>query len=51
MIYQYWFTDMKTKREPGNWWRRELLGVYAPELEREPEGRVMTERPIAHQPQ
>ena len=26
VIYQYWFTDMKTKREQGTWWRRELLG-------------------------
>ncbi len=26
VMYRYWFTDMKTKREQGLWWRRELLG-------------------------
>ncbi|HTV57835.1 MAG TPA: lipase maturation factor family protein [Verrucomicrobiae bacterium] len=41
VIYQYWFTDWKTKRETGMWWRRKLLGVYAPELEREPDGKIV----------
>jgi len=40
VIYQYWFTSMKTKRETGLWWRRELLGPYAPTLEREPDGSI-----------
>lgn len=40
-IYQYWFTDMKTKREQGTWWRRDLLGEYAPPLEREPDGKIL----------
>ncbi len=40
VIYQYWFTDLKTKREQGLWWRRELLGEYAPSLEREPDGKI-----------
>jgi lipase maturation factor 1 len=40
VIYQYWFTDMKTKRETGLWWRRELLGPYAPTLEREQDGSI-----------
>jgi hypothetical protein len=40
VIYQYWFTDLKTKRETGAWWRRELLGEYAPSLEREPDGKI-----------
>ncbi len=39
VFWQYWFTDMKTKREQGLWWRRELLGLYAPTLEREPDGK------------
>jgi len=39
-IYQYWFTDLKTKRATGAWWRREMLGEYAPWLEREPDGRI-----------
>ena len=41
VIYQYWFTDMKTKRETGMWWRRQLLGNYAPALESEPGGRIV----------
>ena len=48
VIYQYWFTDMKTKRETGNWWRREQLGEYAPALERQPDGKiVLIETPTA----
>jgi hypothetical protein len=40
VIYQYWFTDMKTKRATGRWWRRQLLGQYAPALTREPDGSI-----------
>ena len=40
VIYQYWFTDIKTKRVTGNWWRRELLGDYAPGLERQSDGKI-----------
>jgi len=51
VIYQYWFTDMKTKRETGNWWRRELLGDYAPRLEREPDGKTaIIDSPLAEPP-
>ncbi len=51
VIYQYWFTDMKTKRETGMWWRRTLLGDYAPRLEREPDGKiVMLEAPTVQTP-
>jgi hypothetical protein len=32
VIWQYWFTTMDEKRQTGNWWRREYLGLYAPEL-------------------
>jgi hypothetical protein len=39
--YQYWFTDMRTKRETGNWWRREDLGQYAPALERAADGKIV----------
>jgi len=41
VIYQYWFTDMKTKRATGEWWQRELLGEYAPPLERAPGGQIL----------
>jgi lipase maturation factor 1 len=39
--YQYWFTDLRTKRETGNWWRREDLGPYSPALEREADGKIV----------
>jgi lipase maturation factor 1 len=41
VVYQYWFTDWNTKHEKGLWWRREFLGDYAPELEREPDGKIV----------
>ena len=41
VLWQYWFTDRATKRKDGTWWRRQLLGVYAPALERTPEGKVV----------
>jgi hypothetical protein len=41
VIYQYWFTDMRTKRETGNWWKREELRQYAPALEREANGKIV----------
>jgi lipase maturation factor len=40
LIWQYWFTDRATKRKTGAWWRREELGIYAPGLERTPDGRI-----------
>jgi hypothetical protein len=40
VIWRYWFTDIPTKRKTGAWWRRELQGLYAPVLERLPDGRV-----------
>ena len=40
VLWQYWFTSMSEKRQTGNWWRRELLGLYAPVLERQPSGKV-----------
>jgi hypothetical protein len=38
VLWQYWFTSMEEKRRTGNWWRRKLLGLYAPELTLEPNG-------------
>jgi uncharacterized protein YjeT (DUF2065 family) len=40
VIWQYWFTDLATKRREGAWWRRELLGPYAPALQRLPDGSI-----------
>ena len=38
VLWQYWFTDWQEKKQ-GLWWRRKFLGLYAPQLEREPGGR------------
>jgi lipase maturation factor 1 len=32
VLWQYWFTSMAEKRATGMWWRRQLLGLYAPTL-------------------
>jgi lipase maturation factor 1 len=39
VLWQYWFTSMEEKRRTGNWWKREFLGLYAPELTRQPGGK------------
>ena len=39
VLWQYWFTDREAKGATGMWWRREYLGLYAPALERLPDGR------------
>ncbi len=41
VIWQYWFTTPAEKRAQGLWWRRQLLGLYAPTLEREADGRIV----------
>ena len=32
VLWQYWFSTMQEKRTEGIWWRRQLLGTYAPTL-------------------
>ena len=39
VLWQYWFTSMSEKRATGNWWRRDLLGLYAPVLIRTSENK------------
>ena len=39
VLWQYWFTTLDEKHDSGNWWRRSLLGLYAPVLTRQPGGR------------
>jgi hypothetical protein len=39
VLWQYWFTSMDERRRTGNWWRREYLGLYAPEITRAADGR------------
>jgi hypothetical protein len=40
VLWQYWFSNWKEKREQGVWWRREWVGLYAPTLERAPDGKI-----------
>jgi len=39
VLYQYWFTSMDEKRRTGNWWKRNLMGLYAPVLTRAADGK------------
>ncbi len=39
VLWQYWFTSTDEKRSNGDWWRRESLGLYAPELTMTEDGR------------
>ena len=41
VMWQYWFTDLKTKRDTGDWWRRQYIGLYAPSLERTVDGKII----------
>lgn len=40
VLWQYWFTTPAEKRTTGAWWKRKLLGEYAPEAERGADGRI-----------
>jgi hypothetical protein len=40
VLWQYWFTTSEEKRATGNWWRRQFLGIYAPEFTRTLDGRI-----------
>jgi len=40
VLWQYWFTSMAEKREHGLWWQRKFIGLYAPEIELEPNGGI-----------
>jgi len=53
VLWQYWFTSMDEKRRTGDWWRREYIGLYAPELTMTAEGNFAVvqwpeERPEPH---
>jgi hypothetical protein len=38
VLWQYWFTSMEEKHRTGNWWKRNLLGLYAPVVIRQQDG-------------
>jgi lipase maturation factor 1 len=51
IVWQYWFTMPAEKRSQGRWWKRQQLGLYAPTLERESDGRIVVlEWPPAMEP-
>ncbi len=51
VIWQYWFTTPTERHSQGLWWRRQQLGLYAPTLERESDGRIVVlEWPPVTQP-
>jgi lipase maturation factor len=40
VLWQYWFTSTGEKRRTGMWWKRQLLGQYAPTVEKTPNGEI-----------
>ena len=51
VIWQYWFSTREAKRTQGIWWTRQLLGLYAPTLERQANGKfTVIEWPSAMEP-
>jgi len=40
MEWQYWFTTGEEREATGNWWRRQLIGSYAPAAQRAPDGTI-----------
>ncbi len=40
VLWQYWFSTKAEKKASGVWWRRELVGLYAPTLTRGADGRI-----------
>lgn len=40
VLWQYWFSTAAEHRARGLWWRRELLGTYAPTLTLAPDGHI-----------
>jgi lipase maturation factor 1 len=41
VVWEYWFTDLKTKRATGAWWRREFRGLYGPVIQLGPDGKAV----------
>jgi hypothetical protein len=40
VLWQYWFTTIDEKRRTGLWWRRQFVGLYAPTLTCDPDGKI-----------
>jgi len=50
VLWQYWFTSVAEKRSTGVWWRRKLLGLYAPTLARFEDGKFEITQPADQLP-
>jgi lipase maturation factor 1 len=51
VVWQYWFSTPEEKRAQGVWWKRQFLGLYAPTLQREADGKITAvEWPTALEP-
>ena len=51
VLWQYWFSTRLEHRQTGAWWRRQMLGTYAPTLTLGPDGRAeITSRPTLDGP-
>jgi len=40
VIWEYWFSTPEEKHAQGIWWTRRFLGLYAPTLQREADGKI-----------
>jgi hypothetical protein len=40
LLWQYWFTSPSEKHAQGLWWKRQPLGLYAPTLQRDANGKI-----------
>jgi hypothetical protein len=45
VLWQYWFTTPQEKRATGAWWRRQNLGLFAPEIALTPAGAAVVRMP------
>jgi hypothetical protein len=45
VLWQYWFTSRQERARTGAWWRRELRGLYAPEVSRDATGTTVLGEP------
>jgi len=41
VLWQYWFTDTRTMKRTGLWWRRQEIGPFAPPVMRGIDGRTV----------
>lgn len=44
VLWQYWFTSLAEKRQTGDWWKRQMLGLYAPMITRGADGHIVAVR-------